>query len=212
MYDHDLTSDDELLGVAEVRLEADWEALGSVERLTLKGQPKGALHGGGTFDDCLVSFRWELLDFVPPPATLRIVEVSATGLPTRAGKAKKKGQRPDPHLRFTLLEVGALLEYARTPSSENKPATDWSDALTLQLPKGSPRPPLISVRLWDDDLHEADDPLATADFRLATAEEQGGDANKVSGRVSGELVGLRKVQNVAVSFTFGIVVEGGIGL
>ena len=45
------------------------------------------------------------------------------------------------------------------------------------------------VRLWDDDLHDADDPLATTDVRLVAATVE---ANRSSGKQKAFLTGIAK--------------------
>ena len=49
-------------------------------------------------------------------------------------------------------------------------------SLTLELPRGSSRPPLLMIRLWDDDVHDEDEALASNDIRLV----QGGGLHDVT--------------------------------
>ena len=100
------------------------------------------------FPDHAIRFDWELLSFVPRAATLTITDIRAKGLPKlRKQKQHKKGAagadggaRPDPYLRFTLMEVGELVVDARTPavaSAGNKEVAYDGTTLTLSLPRGS---------------------------------------------------------------------------
>ena len=208
LFDQDLTNDDDLLGVAELRVDASAAEEGRVERLSLEGQRRALLLGGGQFEDHFLSFSWRLLPFVPPAATLLLTAIEAKGLPISAvakgKKAKKKDRLSDPYLRFSLLEVGDLLEEARVPAQPGVKDAKWDGVtLSVALPKGSPRPPLLSIRMWDDDLHEQDKALAKAEVRLSEARE---------GLVAAKLQGLKKVvKDVKVTFRFQIVEDGAGG-
>ena len=104
----------------------------------------------------------------------------------------------DPYLRFKLLEVGALEEEERTPpTAPNVKKASWEGtALVLDLPKGSPRPPLVAVMLWDAELHAADDAHASADVRV----EAGPGAAR--GTHTARLDGRKPFKGVSVSFDF----------
>ena len=87
---------------------------------------------------------------------------------------------------------------ARTTTKPNDKNPVWSEPLELQLPRGSPRPPLLMVRLWDDDRNDADDPLATTDVRLEPTSVTKGSS---SGKCEMGLVGIgRGNRGVKVSF------------
>ena len=63
-------------------------------------------------------------------------------------------------------------EHAQSGATSRRPAEpspQWQQlGIRLSLPKGSPRPPLLSVQLCDDSLAAGDngEPLATSDIRL----------------------------------------------
>ena len=153
VFDQDLTNGDDQVSGSEHRIDVGEGTSGGVDKLMLEGKHRSVLLGGGFFKSHEISFQWQLLPFVPPPATLRLTNVHAKGLPTqglsrfRKNKAKKANARPDPYLRFSLLEVGDLVQEARTPPMPGVKDAKWDgETLILELPKGSPRPPLLQVR------------------------------------------------------------------
>ena len=202
VYDKDLTDADDLLGECEVVLG---EGSGSQEELQLTGV--------GTFGNCSVSFKHELSTLISPPATLRIYSISAAGLPKpKKGNKSKTGSSSsgggggggsggalaDPFLRFHLLEVGDVKQTAVTPTMPNTATPDWGELeLELALPRGSARPALLTIGLWDNDVKDADDALAFEDVRLSA----GGGEHSV------KMVGSKGsgCKHVTVSFTVAVV-------
>ena len=161
VFDKDLTDADDPLGAAELTLEG-----GSGE------QEKLAMTATGSYPGFTVSFKYEISSVIAPYATLQISGVKA---------ANVKDGKQDPYLVFKLLEVGDLDERCQTPAIVNTSDPDWGDlTLSLDLPRGSCRPPLIALELWDSDVQDDDDPLAFGDFRLIA----GGGAHdvKLTGR------------------------------
>ena len=71
--------------------------------------------------------------------------------------------------------------------------------IKLSLPKGSPRPPLLSVQLCDDALAEDDngEPLATSDVRLL---EQGSSVSTMELTLPGRI----GYKDVRMRFSFSI--------
>jgi hypothetical protein len=163
LYDHDLSSPDTLLGEREVELAAE---SGSQEELSLRG-----VDG---FKDSTISFRFALSSIISPAATILISGISATGLPKgkRLPGGKMVGDKgasfADPYLRFRLLEtMGAEEAMATTPAIPDTTKPNWGDLeLALPLPRGSARPPLLGIGLWDDNVKTDDDALAFLEIRL----------------------------------------------
>ena len=93
------------------------------------------------------------------------------------------GALQDPYIRFSLLETGeedldsthaggheATSTSVVTPTIQNATKADWGTlTLTLELPRGSARPPLLALGLWDEDTRSDDDALAFEDVRLNAA-------------------------------------------
>ena len=93
------------------------------------------------------------------------------------------GALQDPYIRFSLLETGeddldathaggheATSTSVVTPTIQNATKADWGTlTLTLALPRGSARPPLLAIGLWDEDTRSDDDALAFEDVRLNAA-------------------------------------------
>lgn len=93
------------------------------------------------------------------------------------------GALQDPYIRFSLLETGeedldsthaggheATSTSVVTPTIQNATKADWGTlTLTLELPRGSARPPLLALGLWDEDTRSNDDALAFEDVRLNAA-------------------------------------------
>lgn len=177
LYDHDLSSPDTLLGEREVELAAE---SGSQEELSLRG-----VDG---FNDSTISFRFALSSIISPAATILISGISATGLPKgkRLPGGKMVGDKgasfADPYLRFRLLEtMGAEEAVATTPAIPDTTKPNWGDLeLALPLPRGSARPPLLGIGLWDDNVKTDDDALAFLEIRLP---DDGGEQSvKMVGR------------------------------
>ena len=56
---------------------------------------------------------------------------------------------------------------AQTSVIQNDPNPKWPDeVLEIVLPAGTPRPPRVLVRVWDDDRSKSDDPIASAEVQL----------------------------------------------
>ena len=79
----------------------------------------------------------------------------------------------------------------------------------IDLPHGSPRPPLLEIKVWDDDLHDADDPLATVDLRLVREMSLKRTGLTSSGKHEVALTGIGvKNRGVKVSFEWELVLDG----
>ena len=112
--------------------------------------------------------------------------------------SKRGSGTSDPYINFKLLECGDVSETARTATKPNDPNPEWAEELCLSLPRGSSRPPLLHVQLWDDDLKKSDDPLALAETRLVPA-----SALKTRGEMEVVLTGmLGKARGVTVVFEY----------
>ena len=194
VYDKDLTDADDLLGECEVALS---EAKGSHKEV--------AVHGVGDFGDFAISFKHELATRVSPAATLTLSAIRATGMP-KPPKGKKSTAMHDAYLRFHLLEMpahgtpghggdaaasasasasatAAEPTFAATPTMPNTTKPDWGSLeLSLPLPRGSARPPLLALGLWDDDVHSDDEALAFQDVRLAEGKGAAEHSVKMIGR------------------------------
>jgi len=190
VFDKDLTDEDDRLGKAVFLLEG---TEGTVSR--------GALGGCSGFGASAVSFSWRITSEITPAATLQLSEVSALNVPTGLDMRSARGSKAsDPYLKFLLLEVGDLEASTRLPTKPNESSPVWSETVSLGLPRASARPPLINVRLWDDDAGDADDPIASSDVRL-----DGGGQVTVELPVRKGLVTNPK--KVVVSFKYTIVEE-----
>ena len=187
VFDKDLTDADDPLGEAHVTLDKE---KGSFDHLEMKGM--------GGFADFSISFSYEVSTYISPAATLTLSTISAKKVPKadKSGKSKR-ARASDPYFVFKLLEVGDLIESAQTPVIDNSEEPDWGPlSITLELPRGSSRPPLVAVQLWDDDVLDEDDALAFNDIRLVA----GGGVNDVV------LAGKKGVcKAVPVKFTSSIV-------
>ena len=186
IWDKDMTSANEMLGTAQVRLVG---MSGAHNALALADCRAGST-------SCTISFKYSLSSRVTPAATLTLRRIKAFDVPDQDVWAGSKGS--DTYLSFKLLECGDLDVGAKTPAEPNQKNPEWSEVLTLELPRGSPRPPLLCVRLWDDDLHDADDPIATTDVRLVPTSEAAGSARGVC-EVKLQGIG-RKNRGVKISF------------
>ena len=136
-----------------------------------------------------------------PEGTLQLSNLSAANVPD----ADVTGGISDPYLTILVLDVPNLdddddestarpilrhmppLEanafgekhsiMARTTVKGNSAHPVWEgEEFTLTLPAGTPRPPSILVRLWDDDVTKPDEPLAEAELQL---DEDGGKVEKL---------------------------------
>ena len=206
ILDKDLTTSDDVLGVAEVRLSGESGSIKDCNLGTVEGTSTALqlnpFNSGGAVDGFTISFDYALTKWVSPAATLTINNIKAFGVP----EGGDKGSGADPYLRFKLLECGDLDEAVRTSSQRNVKNPVWSkstdpnwEPLTLNLPRGSPRPPLLLIRLWDDDLNSEDDALAMTEVRLEPSAPP--KSGKSSGKMQLELTGIgRKNKGVKVAF------------
>jgi len=157
VYDKDLTDEDDRLGSAVITLDG---GSGTVSRAALKGC--------AGFADCAVTFSYELTTEIAPAATLTLSGVSARDVPSGMDVSSGTGyKKAAPYLKFILLEVGDLVCETRLPTQPNSHNPTWTETCALELPRASPRPPMINVRLWDDDMNMDDDPIASTDVRLS---------------------------------------------
>ena len=161
VWDKDLTDEDDRLGKAVFTLE------GSSGKVS-----KAALTGCSGFGDSAMSFSWEITSQITPWAICELSEVSATNVPTGLDlKSGPGGRGSDPYLKFVLLEVGDYDSSTRLPTIWNESNPKWKETVALELPRASSRPPLINVRLWDDDVGDGDDPIGSTDVRLTGGSE-----------------------------------------
>lgn len=107
-----------------------------------------------------------------PEAPLEIFEIRAFDVPDADGKRGSGGS--DPYMSFTLLETEGEEQTVKTQAFEDVKNPQWPDRLTLRLPRGSPRPPLLRVVLWDQDFTNADDPVGIAEAPLAAVHQSVG--------------------------------------
>ena len=113
-----------------------------------------------------------LMPYREPAADLRLHAIRASDVPDVDLKAGSGVS--DPSVVFTLLqgEGGApfLVDGAecsvQTQTLPNATDPVWPDALTLRLPEGSARPPLLRAMLWDRDYTNQSDPIGSAEVRL----------------------------------------------
>ena len=71
------------------------------------------------------------------------------------------------------------------------------------------RPPLLMVKIWDDDLQDDDDPLATADVRLVAKKGAVQDKRRSSGSMEVKLTGIgRGNKGCKISFDWERVDDG----
>ena len=101
-----------------------------------------------------------------------------------------------------LLEVGDYDSSTRLPTKPNEANPKWSETVALELPRASSRPPLINVRLWDDDVGDADDPIGSTDVRLTGGSE---GVMEIELPIRKGLV--KKPKKVKASFKFKILVD-----
>jgi len=129
-----------------------------------------------------------------PASILTISNISASGVPDM--DATRGSLISDPYVKFTLLEVSGDAEelQKRTNFVPNSANPVWEDVVELKLPAGSPRPPLIFARVWDNDVTKEDEAIASDEIRLTAGEE---------GTVEVPLKGNN--EGVTLSFTFTIV-------
>lgn len=130
-----------------------------------------------------------------PEGTLQIFDISAKDVPDAVpSKFNPFPDKCDPYIRISLLDAPSLEEdefgVSAVPDSMNDPIAFaeycdrhniakststkmnernpvWDDeVLELVLPGGTPRPPRVLVRVWDDDKKADHDPLASAELQL----------------------------------------------
>ena len=123
-----------------------------------------------------------------PEGRLKVFGIAACGVPD----ADTSGGTSDPFIRVSLLDVPnleetdegedperdldpmAFREYcakhhiaAQTTTMPNQVDPAWPDeVLEIVLPAGTPRPPRVLVRVWDNDQTKDDDPLASLAVQL----------------------------------------------
>lgn len=150
-----------------------------------------------------------------PEGTLTVYNIAAFGVPDVDSAAGSGGS--DPFVRVALLdppqddddevELGramdpiAFKEYcdrrkiaAQTSTVMNDVNPSWKDeVLEIVLPAGTPRPPRVLVRIWDDDMKKSDDPIASLEVQL---EPLGGSFEKLA------LKGRSGLPDVMISFEY----------
>ena len=151
-----------------------------------------------------------------PEGTLTVFGLAAYDIPD----VDIKGGQSDPFVRVSLLDVPnldgpedededfgrtmdpiAFAEYctkhriaAQTGTVQNSVNPVWQDeVLEIVLPAGTPRPPRVLVRLWDDDVSKSDDPIASAEVQLEPNE---GSFEKLALKGRGDL------PDVLISFEY----------
>lgn len=100
VYDKDLTTEDDALGEATVRLDlsrAPFNVPQPQRTVTLKGKEG--------FEDFPITFGYALSDIVPGPARLTLSHIRAHGVPD--ADSQSGSGRSDPFILFKLLEVTA---------------------------------------------------------------------------------------------------------
>ena len=82
----------------------------------------------------------------------------------------------------------------KTSAIKDSANPSWPDeVLSIVLPAGTPRPPRVLVRVWDDDVSKSDDPIASAEVQL---EPKGGSFEKLV------LKGRDGLPDVTISFEY----------
>ena len=84
----------------------------------------------------------------PPRGWVTLQKEGTANLAPVIEQSLKTKAEPGLHLRFSLLEVDGQRRLARTQGQALTADPTWMDTLKVNLPKGSPRPPLLQVQLW----------------------------------------------------------------
>jgi hypothetical protein len=164
------------------------------------------LRGVDGFPDMKVKFAFEYTFNVPEAAVLELFEIRAVDVPDADERTGAKG-RPDlsdPYIRFKLQETDDDIA-AQTQEIMNDVNPCWPETLSLNLPLGSPRPPLLQVCLWDKDFSNPDDSIASHDIRLPldeAAEEW--RACPEEGAIDMTLVGHKPFKDTKIHFKYRI--------
>ena len=151
-----------------------------------------------------------------PEGTLTVFNISASGVPD----VDACGGESDPFVRVSLLDVPNLDDddddgqplgrdmdpitfkefcdrhgiAAQTSSIQNSTDPSWDgEVLEVVLPSGTPRPPRVLVRVWDDDVTKSDDPLASLEVQL---EPNGGSFEGLMLKGRGDL------PDIAINFEY----------
>ena len=165
---------------------------------------KLVLKGEGEYPDVKVHFSYDYTLTVPAAAVVEIFDLKAFGVPdadVRKG-TKENPDTSDPYMRFVLLEHDAEIS-AETSERMNAVNPEWAETITIACPRGSPRPPLFQVCLWDKDYGNPDDSLASDDVRLPLDEDTDEWAQcATEGEVKMKLVGHKPFPDVSVSFKY----------
>jgi len=159
IFDKDVTTSDDCIGQAEVRLAA---GATSGEQQSVE-----MIDPTGKHAPFQMAFEWELRDEVPPASILVLSDIKVKSN-LRDTDSKRGSGGSDAYVVFRLLECGDLHLQTQTPPQPNVVRPSWRESRTLSLPHGQSRPCLLQVYLWDDDKDDDDDPLATSDVRLGT--------------------------------------------
>ena len=108
----------------------------------------------------------------------------------------KPGKEMDPHEFAAYCDRHRIA--AQTSTVMNCTDPSWpEETLEIVMPAGTPRPPKVLVRVWDDDKN-ADDPIASAEIQL----EAGG--GKIEGYALKVRPGLGDLPDVMVDFEYAI--------
>ena len=216
LFDRDIESEaDEELATATLQLGAD--RTGTVAQAPMGGLGKFASQPAST-----LSFSWELVPYLPPPAailTLRAIEIlnfvprvkpkpayeqRGYAASTASSKVLVTTRALDaaptltgPYVRFALLEVGSdMVQMVQTA-----PLTTTL-GLELFLPKGSRRPALLQVQLFDSNEPEDFEPPWLKPPVPKTAPRKGGiksGERRGQGAQDGAKSGERKGPRQAVT-------------
>jgi len=201
LWDKDWLSEDTMLAQQEVCLDGviqEGEEIddGTNAKLNLKGQ--------GEYPDVKVHFSYAYSFTVPAAAIVEIFDLKAFGVPdadVRKG-TQEKPDVSDPYMRFVLLESDKLIA-AETSERMNATNPEWTETISIACPRGSPRPPLFQVCLWDKDWGNPDDSLASDDVRLPLDESTEEWAQcATEGEVTMTLVGHKPYKDVKVVFKY----------
>jgi hypothetical protein len=164
------------------------------------------LKGVDGFPDVKVKFAYDYTFNVPEAAVLELFEIKAFDVPD-ADERKGKRDSPDmsdPYIRFKLQEVDGDAA-AQTKEMMNETNPCWPETLSLNLPVGSPRPPLLQICLWDKDFGNPDDSIASHDIRLPLDEKaEEWRACPKEGSINHTLVGHKPFRDTKISFKYRI--------
>ena len=108
-----------------------------------------------------------------------------------------------PHDALAFCEKHRIVAQSSVVPNAANPV--WQDeVLKLTLPAGTPRPPTVLVRLWDDDLTKRDEPLAAAEVPL---EAGSGRVEKFPLPVAESRCVEEQAQPILISFDYEVALD-----